>query len=252
MYLRLPLDSSTAGYNRAAALWVAMFAFTLMPSETACTVWNQERAVARAPRTDCAPFPLARMPWSQERAVARSAARARRACAPLVRQQRWLGHSEVGSMLARAPGAHDKAPGWARRSARPRRPGHWQRRAARALSRRGARGPGGQGAGRGHVPAHLLLLGQDAGIGAVRDGRGHHLQRHHLQHDWLPGQRGQVLPVHGHAGAGQPDVRHGRLHLRRPHQGAPLRRPRPPACLCHAGDQAAVAAMDGCLACAGL
>jgi len=49
MYLRLPLDSSTAGYNRAAALWVAMFAFTLMPSETACTVWNQERAVARAP-----------------------------------------------------------------------------------------------------------------------------------------------------------------------------------------------------------
>jgi len=46
-------------------------------------------------------------------------------------------------MLARAPGAHDKAPGWARRSARPRRPGHWQRRAARALSRRGARGPGG-------------------------------------------------------------------------------------------------------------
>jgi len=49
MYLRLPLDSSTAGYNRAAALWVAMFAFTLMPSETACTVWNQERAVVRAP-----------------------------------------------------------------------------------------------------------------------------------------------------------------------------------------------------------
>ena len=49
MYLRLPLDSSTAAYNRAAALWVAMFAFTLMPSETACTVWNQERAVVRAP-----------------------------------------------------------------------------------------------------------------------------------------------------------------------------------------------------------
>ncbi|KAK9823066.1 hypothetical protein WJX81_006280 [Elliptochloris bilobata] len=45
MYLRLPLDSSTAAYNRAASLWVAMFAFTLMPSETACTVWNQERAV---------------------------------------------------------------------------------------------------------------------------------------------------------------------------------------------------------------
>lgn len=48
MYLRLPLDSSTAAYNRAASLWVAMFAFTLMPSETACTVWNQERAVVRA------------------------------------------------------------------------------------------------------------------------------------------------------------------------------------------------------------
>ena len=48
MYLRLPLDNSTAAYNRAASLWVAMFAFTLMPSETACTVWNQERAVVRA------------------------------------------------------------------------------------------------------------------------------------------------------------------------------------------------------------
>ena len=45
MYLRLPLDTATAGYNRSAALWVAMFAFTLMPSETACSVWNQERAV---------------------------------------------------------------------------------------------------------------------------------------------------------------------------------------------------------------
>ena len=45
MYLRLPLDTATAGYNRSAALWVSMFAFTLMPSETACSVWNQERAV---------------------------------------------------------------------------------------------------------------------------------------------------------------------------------------------------------------
>ncbi|CAL8464402.1 g3937 [Coccomyxa elongata] len=45
MYLRLPLDTATAGYNRSAALWISMFAFTLMPSETACSVWNQERAV---------------------------------------------------------------------------------------------------------------------------------------------------------------------------------------------------------------
>ncbi len=48
MYLRLTLNSSTSAYNRSAALWVSMFAFTLMPSETACTVWNQERAVVRA------------------------------------------------------------------------------------------------------------------------------------------------------------------------------------------------------------
>ena len=47
MYLRLPINTNTAAYNRAAGLWVAMFAFTLMPSETACTVWNQERAVVR-------------------------------------------------------------------------------------------------------------------------------------------------------------------------------------------------------------
>ena len=45
MYLRLPLGTATAGYNRSAALWISMFAFTLMPSETACSVWNQERAV---------------------------------------------------------------------------------------------------------------------------------------------------------------------------------------------------------------
>ena len=45
MYLRLPLHTATAGYNRSAALWISMFAFTLMPSETACSVWNQERAV---------------------------------------------------------------------------------------------------------------------------------------------------------------------------------------------------------------
>lgn len=49
MYLRLPLDTATAGYNRSAALWISMFAFTLMPSETACSVWNQERAVVRRP-----------------------------------------------------------------------------------------------------------------------------------------------------------------------------------------------------------
>lgn len=49
MYLRLPLDTTTAGYNRSAALWIAMFAFTLMPSETACSVWNQERAVVSVP-----------------------------------------------------------------------------------------------------------------------------------------------------------------------------------------------------------
>ena len=48
MYLRLPLDTATAGYNRSAALWISMFAFTLMPSETACSVWNQERAVVCA------------------------------------------------------------------------------------------------------------------------------------------------------------------------------------------------------------
>lgn len=48
MYLRLPLDTPTAAYNRSAALWIAMFAFTLMPSETACSVWCQERAVVRA------------------------------------------------------------------------------------------------------------------------------------------------------------------------------------------------------------
>ena len=45
MYLRLPLNTATAGYNRSAALWIAMFAFTLMPSETAVSVWCQERAV---------------------------------------------------------------------------------------------------------------------------------------------------------------------------------------------------------------
>ncbi len=45
MYLRQPLDTATAAYNRSAALWVAMFAFMLMPSETACSVWCQERAV---------------------------------------------------------------------------------------------------------------------------------------------------------------------------------------------------------------
>ena len=67
MYLRLPLDNSTAAYNRAASLWVAMFAFTLMPSETACTVWNQECAVVRArpaalpaPCRRCAAGPLRR------------------------------------------------------------------------------------------------------------------------------------------------------------------------------------------------
>ena len=60
MYLRLPLDNSTAAYNRAASLWVAMFAFTLMPSETACTVWNQERAVVRAPCSPARALPALR------------------------------------------------------------------------------------------------------------------------------------------------------------------------------------------------
>lgn len=58
MYLRLPLSTATAGYNRSAALWISMFAFTLMPSETACSVWNQERAVVghrTSPRSLLAP-----------------------------------------------------------------------------------------------------------------------------------------------------------------------------------------------------
>lgn len=53
MYLRLPLDTPTAAYNRSAALWIAMFAFTLMPSETACSVWCQERAVVRLRSSIC-------------------------------------------------------------------------------------------------------------------------------------------------------------------------------------------------------
>ena len=55
MYLRQPLDTATAAYNRSAALWVAMFAFMLMPSETACSVWCQERAVVS---TACCPHAL--------------------------------------------------------------------------------------------------------------------------------------------------------------------------------------------------
>jgi hypothetical protein len=55
MYLRLPLDTTTAGYNRSAALWISMFAFTLMPSETACSVWNQERAVVSVSVSDVDP-----------------------------------------------------------------------------------------------------------------------------------------------------------------------------------------------------
>lgn len=55
MYLRQPLDTATAAYNRSAALWVAMFAFMLMPSETACSVWCQERAVVSFA---CLLFPL--------------------------------------------------------------------------------------------------------------------------------------------------------------------------------------------------
>ena len=54
MYLRLPLNTATAGYNRSAALWIAMFAFTLMPSETAVSVWCQERAVVGSSLA-CAP-----------------------------------------------------------------------------------------------------------------------------------------------------------------------------------------------------
>ena len=56
MYLRQPLDTATAAYNRSAALWVAMFAFMLMPSETACSVWCQERAVVSPARLLLAPL----------------------------------------------------------------------------------------------------------------------------------------------------------------------------------------------------
>ena len=92
MYLRLPLDSSTAGYNRAAALWVAMFAFTLMPSETACTVWNQERAVARAPPhglCSVSPSTYAMEPGARRGALRR----ARPPRAPAARARRWCASS---------------------------------------------------------------------------------------------------------------------------------------------------------------
>ena len=59
MYLRLPLNAATAGYNRSAALWIAMFAFTLMPSETAVSVWCQEKAVVG----NCAPVEMFCIAW---------------------------------------------------------------------------------------------------------------------------------------------------------------------------------------------
>ena len=68
MYLRLPLNTATAGYNRSAALWIAMFAFTLMPSETAVSVWCQERAVV-GNWNACHPAALSCIAWELSRCV---------------------------------------------------------------------------------------------------------------------------------------------------------------------------------------